>query len=353
MGFFDSRYFGNSLEAWAIALGFAVALYTALALTRKIAKSRLLAYQASTTMLWPGVLHALVASTRYTFLQIASFYYATEILVLPPRTAQIIGKIAFLGLLVQLALWGTAVIRHWVDRDLETKGSTDGARAQSMRAIGFLSCLVLYCVIVLWGLDNFGVNITALVAGLGVGGIAVALAVQNILGDLFASLTIVLDKPFVYGDFIVVGEFKGTIEHVGLKTTRVRSLSGEQLIFPNADLLQSRIRNFKRMAERRVSFTLNVAQNTPLAHLKQLPGQIRAVIASQPGVRFERSHLLTLTASSIDIETVYWMLDPDFTKHADTLQRVNLAVLELFETHGIGFAATQTVGIKSMPIVHG
>ena len=133
-----------------------------------------------------------------------------------------------------------------------------------------------------------GVDITALVAGLGIGGIAVALALQNILGDLFASLSITLDRPFVVGDFLIVGDFLGTVEYIGIKSTRLRSLSGEQIIMANADLLGSRVRNYGRMAERRVVFTINVTYETTAEVLERIPALIREIVAAQPGTRFDR-----------------------------------------------------------------
>ncbi len=147
-----------------------------------------------------------------------------------------------------------------------------------MTAMGFLGRVILWAGLLLFALDNLGVNITGLAAGIGIGGIAIALAVQSVLGDLFASLSIVLDKPFVIGDFIIVDEYLGTVEHIGLKTTRVRSLSGEQLVFSNNDLLQSRIRNYKRMFERRVIFELGVTYQTPLERVSRISGMIRSII---------------------------------------------------------------------------
>ncbi len=169
----------------------------------------------------------------------------------------------------------------------------------------------------LLALDNLGVDVTALVAGLGVGGIAVALAVQSILGDLFASLSIVLDKPFVIGDFIIVGDLLGTVENVGIKTTRVRSLSGEQLIFSNADLLNSRIRNYGRMYERRVVFTVGVTYDTPRHKLEDF---------------------------SLDFETVYYVQDPAYNLYMDIQQAINLELYQRFADEGIEFAyPTQTL----------
>jgi small-conductance mechanosensitive channel len=177
-----------------------------------------------------------------------------------------------------------------------------------------------------------------LIAGLGVGGIAVALAAQNVLGDLFASLSIVLDKPFVLGDFIIVGDVMGTVEKIGLKTTRIRSLAGEQLIVSNGDLLKSRIRNCKRMYQRRVEFTVRVPYQTPRAKLAAIPKMIREIVESQSKTRFDRSHFKAYGDSALIFETAYFVLEPDYNLHMDIQQDINLAIYSCFELNGIEFA---------------
>ncbi|MBL9120294.1 MAG: mechanosensitive ion channel [Phycisphaerae bacterium] len=218
--------------------------------------------------------------------------------------------------------------------------------ASTLTGLRWLILLVAYSVLMLLALQNLGVNVTAVVASLGVGGIAVALAVQNILGDLFASLTITLDRPFLRGDFIVVGNEMGVVEHVGLKTTRVRSLSGEELVFGNADLLQSRIRNYKRMAERRVVFQVSVPHTTGTEDLVAIPGMIQAAVASRPELRFDRSHLAAFGESALQFETVYIIGSADYNKHMDALQAVHLAILRDFRARGIALAIpAQTIHV--------
>jgi small-conductance mechanosensitive channel len=213
-----------------------------------------------------------------------------------------------------------------------------------MTAVGFVARLVLWSVILLLALDNLGVDVTALVAGLGVGGIAVALAVQNILSDLFASLSIVLDKPFAVGDFLIIDSFLGSVEHVGLKTTRLRSLSGEQLVFSNTDLLGSRIRNYGRMFERRVVFKIGVTYQTPRDKLTKIPGIIREAIEAQDKTRFDRSHFNEYGEFSLNFESVYYVLGPDYNLYMDIQQAINLRIHERFEEEGIEFAyPTQTL----------
>jgi small-conductance mechanosensitive channel len=192
-------------------------------------------------------------------------------------------------------------------------------------------------------LDNFGVNITALVASLGVGGIAVALAVQNILGDLFASLSIMLDKPFELGDFIIVGDVLGSVEHIGLKTTRVRGLGGEQVVFSNGDLLKSRIHNHKRMETRRVAFVLRVAYGTSEEQLCGIPRMLREIISAKPNVDFERAHFFMWGEWSLDFEVVYHFRSPDYILHMDAQQDIFLEIYRRFEEEGIRFAHPMSI----------
>jgi len=250
-------------------------------------------------------------------------------------------------LLVQAALWADALaadaIAHYTQRQREV----DAAGATTLSALGFLGRMAIWTAAVLLAAANLGINVTALVAGFGIGGVAVALAAQNILGDLFASASIVLDKPFVLGDFIVVDDKMGTIEYIGLKTTRLRSLSGEQLIFSNTDLLKSRIHNYKRMRERRVLFTLGAAYDTPHEKLAAVPDMLREIIESQRPVRFDRAHFARYGDSSLVFEVVYYVLAPDYNAFMDVQQAVNLAIHRRFAEEKIEFAfPTRTVHLR-------
>jgi len=226
----------------------------------------------------------------------------------------------------------------------------DGAGTTTVAALSFISKVVLWSIVLLLALENLGFDVTALVAGLGVGGIAVALALQNILGDLFASLSIVLDKPFLVGDYIVVDSLQGTVEHIGLKTTRVRSLSGEQIIFSNADLLKSRVRNFKRMQERRVAFAFGVTYQTTEAQLTAIPAIVRGVVSAQRDTRFDRTHFQAIGESALTFEAVYYVTNPDYTAFMDIQQAINLALLQRFREEGIVFAyPTRTLVVRQEP----
>jgi len=199
-------------------------------------------------------------------------------------------------------------------------------------------------------LENLGVNITALVAGLGVGGIAVALAVQNVLGDLFAALSIALDQPFVVGDFLIVDDFLGSVEYIGIKSTRLRSLSGEQIVISNSDLLKSRLRNYGRMSERRVLFATSITYETPLELIERVPGIIRKIVEAQPHTRFDRSHFATHAATSLDFETVYYVLSADYNRYMDIQQTINLQLHRELTELGVEFAyPTQRLLIARPP----
>jgi small-conductance mechanosensitive channel len=235
-----------------------------------------------------------------------------------------------------------------VDRYHQRKVVEDPSEVTTLSLLKFFGRIIIWSLVVLLILDNVGVNITTLIAGLGVGGIAVALALQTVLGDLFASLSIVLDKPFEVGDFLIVEDLLGTVEYVGLKTTRLRSLSGEQLVFSNSDLLSSRIRNYGRMYQRRVVFNLGVTYQTPRDKLIKIPEIVRAAIEQQSKTRFDRSHFKEYGDFALVFESVYFVQGPDYNEYMDIQQAVNLQVHEQFEKQGIEFAyPTQTLFVQN------
>jgi small-conductance mechanosensitive channel len=350
MPFLELEILGNSLAKWAEALGAGALALGLLWAARRVLAARLGALAARTTNSWDDLVVLLVRRTKTLTLAVTALWPALALLAVPPPVGEVARIITVLVGGVQLAIWGNLLIAHVLEARVAQMRAADPASATTLNGLTILARIVLWVVLVLLALDNLGVNISALVAGLGIGGVAIALAIQNILGDLFASLSIVLDKPFVVGDFIVIGDLMGTVEHVGLKTTRVRSLSGEQLVFANADLLGSRIRNFKRMSERRVLFTLGVTYQTPSARLSAIPEILREIIAANQGVRFDRAHFKSYDDSALTFEIVYYVLDPDYNRYMDTQQRINLEIYRRFEREGIEFAyPTHTVYLRSEP----
>ena len=278
---------------------------------------------------------------------VISAYAGSRFLALPADASNGL-RIAFvIALLIQAGYWGNGLVTFWLTRTVKRRLGDDAAAATSIAALGFVAKLILWAIIFLLALDNMGVDITTLVAGLGIAGVAVALGVQSIFKDAFASLSIIADKPFVIGDFIVVGDLSGTVERVGLKTTRVRSLSGELLIFANGDLLESRIRNYAQMAERRIAFPFGLAYDTPTAVLEEVPAVVRAEIEKVPGVRFDRCHLKSFADSVVTYETVYFVLTANYAEYMDAQQTINLGILRAFEERKIRLAyPTRTVYMR-------
>ena len=330
-------YYGNSAVDWLLAIGIAFGMALLFLLIHRLLVQRLRMGADTGTIFLQDLVVALVFTTWKPFLVLLAIVISIQTLELPLNLDQIAINIFIVVVLFQAALWLNRGIAVWIGRYLREKRESDAAGATTVMMLGFLARLAVWVVMVLMILDNLGVNITALVASLGIVGVAAALAVQNILADLFASLSITLDKPFVIGDFIVMDDVLGTIEHIGLKTTRIRSLSGEQIVVANADLLKSRIRNFKKMYERRVEFTFRVVYNTPLEKLERLPVIIRALIEEQPKTRFDRTHFKEYGESSLIFEVVYFMLDPDFNLYMDIQQAINLAIFRRFQEEGILF----------------
>ncbi len=262
-----------------------------------------------------------------------------------PAHLQVIVQRSFkVIILIHIGHFSVLILKLWLKDQLIGQNSEDQSKVTTINLIGLLSQCIIYSLVFLLILNNLGVDITALVAGLGVGGIAIALAIQNILSDLFSSLTIILDKPFIVGDFIVVGEFSGSVEKIGLKTTRLKSLTGEHLVIGNSDLLQSRIRNYKVMNERRILQNLTVVYHTPYEALSKIPLWIKEIISQNPDARFERCHLLHFLDSSLNFELVYWINGSDYTMYVNTSEKINLGILKKFAEEKVEFAyPTRTI----------
>lgn len=344
----DNALYGNSLQQWLIALAIVLAGVLLLPLVQAVLARRAARLAERVETLWDDALVAAFRQTRFWFLLALSLYLGSLALVLPTKARDVVEAAVILALLAQAAIWGNTAINVGLEQYALRRREKDPASVTTVSALSFIGKLAFFTVLVLLALDNVGIEVTALIAGLGIGGIAVALAAQNILGDLFASLSIVLDKPFVLGDFITVGDFQGNVEKIGLKTTRMRSLSGEQLVLSNNDLLQSRIRNYKRMVERRVQFSLGVTYNTPREKLAEIPAMIREIVESQPEARFDRAHFKEFGSYSLNFEVVYYVLKADFKLYMDIQQAMNLALYDRFAQNGIEFALpTQTVRVKN------
>ncbi len=338
---------GQQVIDWLVAAGIAVATLFVLEVVKWVA--RRYADRSDNDGSWHELPAILVGHAQNYVLVLTAIFAGSFAINLHDTVDRAIHAVALAAILLQVGLWANEIIAFSANRyQQRSQHDPEGGIAPStVYAVRFLANLALWSLLVLVALDNVGVQITTLVAGLGIGGIAVALAAQSVLGDLFASLVIVLDRPFAVGDFIILGDFMGSVERIGIKTTRLRSISGEQLIFANHDLVTSRIRNFKRMLERRVVFQLGLTYDTTAAQMQQAVQLVRDAIERQSTVRFDRAHFASYGNFSLNIEAVYYVMSPDYPVYMDTQQAINLELLQKFGEAGLEFAfPTQTIYVS-------
>jgi small-conductance mechanosensitive channel len=321
------------------ALVTAVVLFGVFSLIKRFGAGQLARLASRTDTRLDDQVGAAVGGTHPLAMAALAAWMSAALWLPETRAARWTSQFATLALLAQVGAWAGLFVQE-VARGRREAAMAAGhpADATAWTALSFLVRLALWSLLALVALDNVGIDVTALVAGLGIGGLAIGLAVQNVLGDLLASLAIVLDRPFSIGDFLVVGEVVGTVEHVGLKTTRLRALSGEQVVVSNADLLGSRIHNFQRLEERRVVLCFGVLYDTPPDQLATVPALVRALVEAQKDTRLDRAHLFRLGDSSIDFEVVYYVASSDYNRHMDVQQAVLLSLIRRFADLDIGFA---------------
>jgi small-conductance mechanosensitive channel len=329
----DSVYLGNPLSAWAAALVTFVLAMVLLPIVRHAIMRRRARLQRPFRSRWQSLLDiagVLVEHTNRPFFVAFSLWLASRDLNYPPRLERWITATILVLTWMQVALWVMDIVRYGLQLRRErvrAAGTPDTAQTSSMEVVLFVAGIAVWTTAALAILAGLGVQIRPLLTGLGIGGIALALAVQTVLSDLLASLTIALDRPFAVGDALNIEGFEGTVEHIGVKSTRLRALSGEQIIFANGDITKARVRNFGRMRERRVLFRFGVDYAAPVSVLVAIPRAVREIIEAIPDTRFDRCHLLTYEAG-LTFETVYFMKRPDFLGFADAQQRINLRILE-------------------------
>jgi small-conductance mechanosensitive channel len=345
----EAVFWGNSVSMWLTALAtLAVVFIVAIALQRVFVARLRRAAERTTTRI-DDLAVDLLASIRPMLVLMGSLVIATRVLNLDPRVDKALQIVAVIACCAQLLISSSRVIdfslQALVSRSAGKDGRPDETVASSMGVVRFLAMLGVLIVVVLLALDNLGVAVTPLLAGLGIGGIAIALAVQNILGDLFASVSILIDKPFVVGDAIQIGDKGGTVERIGVKTTRLRALSGEELVVANSDLLNSRIHNFRRMQERRIEYTFGLTYDTPLQTLRDVPGIVKEIIEGQESCRFDRCALTKLNVYSVDFNVVYFVNTPDYSLYLTHQQDIHLKMLERFRALSIEFALPTAVSI--------
>lgn len=339
-------YMQNTIEDYLRFIGIFLAGVLVLQIIKWAVLHRLKAWSAKTSTTIDDFLVRIIEKKLIPITYFGAFYLSSGILVLTPFVQKIINVTG----IILFTIFGISLLVEVVNYSLETywvKKESDPNRQRSLKGIITVIKTVIWAIGVAFLLDNLGFKVSAVVAGLGIGGIAVALAAQAVLGDLFSYFTIFFDRPFEIGDFIIIGDFKGTIEHVGIKSTRIRSLGGEQLVFSNTDLTNSRIRNYKRMEKRRVVFSLGVTYQTSLENIKLIPDIIKESIENTKETVFDRAHFSSYGDFSLVFEVVYYVLSSDYNIYMDIQQEINFSIMKKFKEHGIEFAyPTQTLFVE-------
>jgi small-conductance mechanosensitive channel len=334
----DPIFFGNTLWRWTIAGLIALGVIAALWFVRQLiaAQYKRLAATPETELM---ELPLKVASrTTLLFLLITGLFAGLQAVVLPDTLARLALTIFTIAAFWQAGLWATTAVLASLERRAQREMTVNRAAVGTLGILGFMARVTIWALVLMLTLDNLGIEIKPLIASLGIGGIAVALAAQNVLGDLFASLAITLDRPFVVGDALAVDNFSGTVEYIGVKSTRLRGTDGEQIIIPNSNLMSSRMRNHSRLRERRVLLTISLSQESPPAKLAKIPAMLRGFIEAEKDTRFDRSHFAKITPTSFDVETVYFVTTSNYARYMDIQQAINLKILEALAADGIMLA---------------
>ncbi len=334
--FWNQGLLWNSVGDWTIALAVFLAVFVGLVALKQVYRSRRRKWTAAGHPL-PVALDLgaqLIEKTTRLFMWGVALYCALEQLQFPQasRLAHRIDRgVEVLITLIfwyQIARWATATLRYSVEQRRRSVQGHAVSLSGAMEIVLVVAGALIWSLALLLALDNMGVAVKPLLAGLGISGIAVALAVQAVLGDLLASISIALDKPFVIGDLLAIDTLSGTVEHIGVKSTRIRSVTGEQIVVSNADITKSRVRNFGRMSERRVAFEIPVVHGTPVAVLRELPKAVQSVIEASPRARFVRCNLLTLTETALRYEVVYFVRAAELDVYAEIQHGIMIALLE-------------------------
>lgn len=341
--FWNQIFWNNTMEDWIIAIGIIVFSMLVIRILRLVVLKRLQKYSAKTKNTIDDFIIMITKSTVLPLLYVLAFYLGLKYIVLPENVDKVL-QIAILVVITFFVLKAISAFISYVFIQASSSHQPNEQREKQARGIILIIQVFIWLLGILFLINNMGYNVTTLIAGLGIGGIAIALAAQTILGDLFSYLVIFFDRPFEIGDFIVLQDKKGVVEYIGIKTTRLRALGGEQLICSNTDLTNSRVHNYKRMLERRIVFSFGVVYQTPAAKLKDIPARVKAIIESEETTRFDRAHFLGFGDFSLNFEVVYFVLAPEYNTYMDRQQAINLKIYEDFENSGIEFAyPTQTL----------
>jgi small-conductance mechanosensitive channel len=341
--FLSRVYFDNTVQEYLIALGIILGGVLALQLFKKIILTRLKKWSEKTQSNLDNFAVAALEKFALPALNFFIIYVGINYLELSEKTAKVI-KVAVAVLITFFLLrLISSIVLHGLQSYVRRQEQGD-EKVKQLGGIMLIMNAVIWIIGIIFLFDNLGYNVGTIIAGLGIGGIAIALAAQNILGDLFNYFVIFFDRPFEIGDFIILDDKMGTVEYIGIKTTRVKSLSGEQLILSNSDLTKSRVHNYKRMERRRIEFNIGIVYETPLEKIQEVPSIIKEIITSIDGLTLDRTHFKGYGDFSLIFQTVYFVESPDFNYYMDRQQTINLRLYEEFQKRKIEFAyPTQSV----------
>ena len=336
----DTLFLENPLSSWLSGLGVSLLIWAAVMLVRYVAIRRAVKAGRQNSLSY-----LLARSFQPMIIAVLALAAGRTFLTLPEKVLTILRSVEAFALTAQAGFWLAALIDYQTNQRLQSLPEEDLARKASLNTLRGVLKVAVWLLAGLIALDNLpNFNLSSIITSLGIGGIAIGLAAQNFIGDLLSSLTINLDKPFVVGDSIQVGTFSGRVMHIGVKSTRLMNLSGEELVISNSDLLGSRIQNFQRMTERRVVFTLKLDYATPVEALKRIPAILQEEIERVPNTRFSRAHFQAFGDVALQFEVVYFVTSPDYGDHVQAQHAINLAVLERFQREGLRFCqANQSV----------
>jgi len=333
---------GNTVGDFAITLGAFAAFLVVFKVFQVIILARLKKLSERTETDVDDTLIAIVKSLKPPFYSFLAFYAATFFLVLGDILKKAVDIVLIFWIVVQVIVAAQILIDYIVRKRMGEE--EDAAAENAVNILGKLSKAVLWIIGLLFIFSNLGFDVTSLVAGLGIGGIAIALALQNILSELFSSFAIYFDKPFAPGDFIIVGDKMGVIDKIGIKTTRMRALQGEEIVISNKELTSAKIQNFKKMKERRASFSFGVTYETPVEKVKKISGVVKEIIEGEDGARFDRAHFSKFDDSALNFDVVFYVESGDYANYMDIQQDINLKIMEEFEKMGVDMAyPTRTI----------
>ncbi|TPE46030.1 mechanosensitive ion channel family protein [Pontibacter mangrovi] len=333
----DNVYYHNTVQTYLITLGFVLLGFLLIRFFKRSVLTRIAKLTQKTSTNFDNHLVESIDRFGIPALYLLVLFAGLDYLALPVRANRIIELATTVALtILAIRLISTTIIL--LLRSYISKQEHGTEKVKQMAGVILVINLLIWGLGLLTLLDNLGYDVTTVIAGLGIGGIAVALAAQNILGDLFNYFVIFFDRPFEIGDFLVIDQKSGTVDKIGVKTTRLKSLSGEQLVFANSDLTNSRIHNYKQLRERRVVFKVGVVYQVSYEQLQAIPGILRRIVEEQPETRFDRAHFQSYGDSSLDFEIVYYVLSPDYNKYMDIQQSINMRIFHEFQRKGIEFA---------------